>query len=163
MAALCDYKVEVQTGSALNAGTDARVFVQLTGELGETPACQLTAELLAARQHRSHQQRRKQQHGKERGPVGRRGAAGVGRGDSGGGAGVKVFHQGALDVFLLRGLQDVGRMTQLRVGHDASGRRNGEWGASRICGHSVVRDESVARDESAVHLHHLAAVSFQGC
>lgn len=36
-----------------------------------------------------------------------------------------MFQQGALDMFILRGLVDVGAFTYLRIGHDASGQNSG--------------------------------------
>eukprot|EP00775_Hariotina_reticulata_P013432 gene13432-13560_t len=90
---LCSYQVEIQTSDVDGAGTDAAVFVQIIGAGGrETQAMQL---------QQAPGCRGAGQHLSEP-----RSAA---------------LQRGALDVFVLRGLVDVGPLAYLNIGHDGSG------------------------------------------
>ncbi|KAI8463909.1 MAG: Lipase/lipooxygenase [Monoraphidium minutum] len=108
-AGRCDYRVEVQTGSDEGAGTDARVFLQIGGERGEAEARQLRA-----RAPEGPRPKRDAAHVR----VAKRAAQGGGRGGEGA---RPLFQRGGLDAFVLRSLADVGRLTHVTVGHDASG------------------------------------------
>jgi hypothetical protein len=56
-----------------------------------------------------------------------------------------AFQRGALDIFVLRGLEDVGQLAFLNIGHDGSGSHPGrEWAvcscslpASTVCSSSL--------------------------
>jgi hypothetical protein len=110
---LCDYRVEVQTGEEQRAPCDARVFLQIGGDAGETGSHQLRLPV-------------RKQPAKQR---------------AGGGASSRLQKQrppaavlfgcGSLDAFVLRGLADVGRLAHVRIGHDASGTHNG-WQLSWV-------------------------------
>ncbi|KXZ51726.1 hypothetical protein GPECTOR_11g173 [Gonium pectorale] len=88
----CDYRVETQTGDTFGAGTNAKIFINIFGELGSTGSAQLKHD----------------------------GDDGNGRlcGDV---CATKPFARGALDVFNLRNLQDTGDIRQIEIGHDDSG------------------------------------------
>lgn len=93
----CDYRIEVQTGNVDGATTDASVFIQLTGQKGQTEAFPLNNPLLGTQ------------------PVA----------DVATGAAHAMFQQGCLYVFLAKGLPDVGAFASIKIGHDGSGARNG--------------------------------------
>ncbi|KAG2501257.1 hypothetical protein HYH03_001064 [Edaphochlamys debaryana] len=87
----CDYRVEVQTADTFGAGTNAKIMLNIFGELGSTGSIHLTYD------------------GTE------------GRGFCGDLCSPAPFKRGALDQFLLRGLQDTGDIRQIEIGHDDTG------------------------------------------
>ncbi|GLC54185.1 hypothetical protein PLESTB_000832700 [Pleodorina starrii] len=88
----CDYRVEIQTGDAFGAGTNAKISVGIFGELGSTGRHELKYD-------------------------GTEGSGGM----CGNVCATRPFQRNQLDVFTLRGLQDTGDIRQIDIGHDDSG------------------------------------------
>ncbi|KAG2432966.1 hypothetical protein HXX76_008694 [Chlamydomonas incerta] len=91
----CDYRVEVQTGDTFGAGTNAKIMINVFGELGSTGRVHLTYDSGAAE-----------------------GARGGICGDM---CATQPFKRNQLDVFMLAGLQDTGDIKQIEIGHDDAG------------------------------------------
>ncbi len=47
----CDYRVEVQTGDTFGAGTNAKIMINIFGEMGSTGAWPQSAKGIPAIQH----------------------------------------------------------------------------------------------------------------
>lgn len=141
---LADYLVEVQTSALPGAGTDASVFLQLLGQGGESEPLPLASPLAPLlRADGSWRLASRQAGGAAEGGASK-GAAAVAAGGEGGGsdwvigsAGGEPFQAGALDLFLLQGLPDVGRLHAIRIGHDGSGTHNGESAAAASAGAAI--------------------------
>ncbi|GIL93966.1 hypothetical protein Vretimale_245 [Volvox reticuliferus] len=93
----CDYRVEVQTGDTFGAGTNARISINIFGEMGSTGRTELKYDGMEP------------------------GGGGGGSGACGDVCATKPFRRSALDVFTVRGLQDTGDIRQIEIGHDDTG------------------------------------------